>query len=285
MSSIQLTSAAVGAEIVPGEGARVQHIVDRRTGRELLLQRTPAPGPRDDYLASCAGGWDELFPTDSPWGGFPDHGLVWTAPFQIRETTDQAVTLTASLDRPAVEIVRRFSLLPPPRRGVRAETVLSAEGSTGPFLWAAHPMLAVAEGWTIELPPTSTNLAADAVLPGRHEPGSLLTRAVWEAASGIPSRTAELCEVVYVEGVTEATAWAPGRQVGTRVVWDGSFLTHLWLVTITGRFGLDDCLLIEPCTSRPYRLEEAIEAGTASSLDAGEQVEWWVEVESVGTGG
>jgi hypothetical protein len=142
-------------------------------------------------------------------------------------------------------------------------------------------MLAVAEGWTIELPSTSTNLAADAMLPGRHDPGAHLDLAAWALANKVPSRTAEVCEVVYAEGVTEASVWAPDSRVGTRVVWDGSFLKHLWLVTITGRFGLDDCLLIEPCTSRPYRLEEAIDAGSAPSLGSGEQVDWWVEVESV----
>ena len=48
-----------------------------------------------------------------------------------------------------------------------------------------------------------------------------------------------------------------------------------------GRCHVDDCLLIEPCTSRPYRLEEAIDTGSAPSLGGGEQVNWWVEIESI----
>jgi len=41
------------------------------------------------------------------------------------------------------------------------------------------------------------------------------------------------------------------------------------------------CLLFEPCTSRPYRLEEAVELGEAVSLREGEERAWWTEVESL----
>jgi galactose mutarotase-like enzyme len=276
---VHLRNEGAEAEVVPAEGARVQHLRDRRSGRELLLQRTPEPGPRVDFLAACTGGWDELFPTDSEWEAHPDHGRVWTAGFDVVEADETSVTLRAELESPPVEIERRLTLLAPPRRGLRAETALRAVGPTGPFLWAAHPMLAVEEGWRIELPSGAHSFEADRELPGRPAPGHLDAAQIAETAV-IPARRDEVCEVVYVDGVDSASVRSPDGAHRTSAHWDEGFLRHLWLVTITGRYGLDDCLLIEPCTSRPYRLEDAIDTGTAAAHEAGEDAGWWVALES-----
>jgi hypothetical protein len=278
---VVLRAAEASAEIVPHEGARVQHVADEVSGRELLLQRTRPPGPRVDYLESCAGGWDELFPNDSEYAEHPDHGRIWTAEFRSRAQDASQVTMTGKLDSPPVAIERRFSLLASPRRGLRAETAVTANGASGPFLWAAHPMLAVGEGWAVRLPREAGSVRADELLSGRFAPGALLTPSDAASACVVPARASELCEVVYVDGVSSAEVWSADGRSGTRLSWDARALPHLWLVTITGRFGLDDCLLIEPCTSRPYRLDEAIAAGRSVSLSAGETWSAWVEVESL----
>ncbi len=277
---VHLQNDDVEVELVPAEGARVQHLRDRRSGRELLLQRTPEPGPRVDFLAACTGGWDELFPTDSEWEAHPDHGRVWTAEFDVVVADEGSVTLRTALESPPVEIERGLTLLASPRRGLRAETTLRARGPTGPFLWAAHPMLAVEQGWRIELPAGAHSFEADRELPGRPAAGPLDEAQVAETAT-IPAPRDEVCEVVYVDGVAGAAVRSPDGTHGTAARWDEGFLRHLWLVTITGRFGLDDCLLIEPCTSRPYRLEDAIDAGTARFLAEGEEAGWWFELESL----
>lgn len=278
---IELKSTLSSAVILPEEGARIQHLVDHSSRRELLLQRTPAEGPRDDFLESCAGGWDELFPNDSAWGAYPDHGHLWTQSFQVDSFSDTASVLTATIASPNVEIRKRVSLLDAPRRGVRTEIRLSALAATGPFLWAAHPMLGVAEGWRMELPVSASNMEVDGDLPGRFGTGRPLDREGWEAMSDIPPVSSAVGELVYVDGVGEAEVHSPDGGARTRVRWDTSFFRHLWLVVITGAYGLDDCLLIEPCTTRPYRLDDAIQAGSARSLDAGDTVSWWVEVESL----
>lgn len=279
--ALEIGATEASLSVVPGEGGRIQSIVDGLSGRELLLQRIGASGPRLDFLESCTGGWDELFPNDSAWGDYPDHGLVWTLPFSVTSGFDRGVTLQASIEAPAVSVTRRLTLLPAPRRGVRADTTLTTEEATGPFLWAAHPMLGVREGWRVELPAAADNFAADQDLPGRYETGRTLTREAWEQHSDIPAVSSGVAEVVYVDGVDQATVRSADGSAVTRVSWDAGFLRHLWLVVITGAYGLDDCLLIEPCTTRPYRLEDAVPAGAAPSLGAGEDVSWWVEVESL----
>ncbi len=274
MSAITLSNETTLVEIVPGEGARVQHLIDLGSSRELLYQRTPPPGPRLDFVTSTAGGWDEMFPNDTPWAGHPDHGRIWSLPFEVVESGQGHVRLRAGLEEPSAIVERSVELLPPPRRGVRIENELRPLADTGPFLWASHPMLAVAPGWTIEV--SAEAVTADAEMPGRFHPG--------ESVGNVPSLPPAgegWLEVLYAAAASEATVASVDGCSRTRMTWDTTFLRHLWIVTVTGAANVDLCLLFEPCTTRPYRLEEAITAGEATDLAAGERRRWWTELESL----
>ena len=73
-------------------------------------------------------------------------------------------------------------------------------------------------------------------------------------------------------------------RTGTRIAWDRVFFRHLWVVTLSGFESVDLALVLEPCTTRPYRLDEAIPSGTAVSLGPGDERTFWSEVESVDRG-
>jgi hypothetical protein len=278
VTGIVLSRSDVRVEARPQEGARVQSLTDLVSGRELLYQRTPPPGPREDFLTSCAGGWDGMFPNDTPWEAHPDHGRVWSAPFRTLDAGTEHVVLAATIDEPAVEIERRLDLLPMPRRGLRVTTILTAHRETGPFLWACHPMLSVGAGWRVDLAVTS--LEVDAEAPGRFDPGPLSGREA-ERAFTIPPAGEGWSEVIYAGGAREARVGSPDRTMTTRIAWDTGFLPELWLVTVTGQLGLDLCFLFEPCTSRPFRLDEAIALGRAASMQAGDRRRFWCELESL----
>jgi hypothetical protein len=89
--------------------------------------------------------------------------------------------------------------------------------------------------------------------------------------------------VLYVDGAAEAVVRSPDGRCATRVAWDPQTLPSLWIVVVSGDAGIDLALLFEPCTSRPYRMEDAIAEGTARSLAAGESLTAWCEVESLDT--
>lgn len=276
MTSLTLSNPSTRVEIVPAEGGRVQHLVDLHSSRELLYQQPPLPGPipREDFMTGCPGGWDEMFPNDTPWGGHPDHGRVWSTQFNVLRCDDSAAQLRARLQQPAVTVERTYTLLPPPRRGLRIETNLRADADSGPFLWASHPMLSVCPGWLVET--GAEELIADAEAPGRFSAGARIA-----AVPPVPDPGQGWSEVLYASGTAEASVGSPDGNGRTRLTWSPDFLRHLWIVTVTGAFGLDLCLLFEPCTTRPYRLAEAIVAGEAADLGMGESREWWVEIESL----
>jgi hypothetical protein len=267
------------AELLPERGARVQHLVDLVSERELFWQGPqPEQWPREDFMEGVAGGWDSIFPNDAPWESYPDHGLLWSRNFEVASSSDSAAVLRLSLDAPAVDVELRVSLLTAPRAGVRQEVTLRARADTGPFFWASHPMLAVESGWQIDLPPTDIRTHPE--YSGRLPKGAVLT-----GDERVPALTVEpsegMFELRFAQGVSEATVGSADNSHRTQISWDGSFLGHLWLVTISnfGPIGLE--LQLEPSTSHIFDLAEAIAEGTAASLDAGDERTFWLEIESL----
>ncbi|CAN5286610.1 hypothetical protein BH18ACT14_BH18ACT14_04550 [soil metagenome] len=140
-------------------------------------------------------------------------------------------------------------------------------------------MLAVAEGWRIDL--ESDGVESDSEMPGRFQPATRLDEGQRERALIVPGPNQGWSEVLYASRSYQARVSSPDGSRTTRVAWDEDFLRHLWIVTVSGELDLDLCLLFEPCTSRPYRLEEAVEFAEAMSLREGEERTWWTEVESL----
>jgi hypothetical protein len=107
---LELSSADTVVRLVPGEGGRVESIVDRRSGRNLLAIYGPG-GLRSDWYVHPPGGWDDMFPNDSPWNGHAAHGRVWSTPFAVAVHEARRAVLTAELDSPQVAILAQYERL------------------------------------------------------------------------------------------------------------------------------------------------------------------------------
>jgi hypothetical protein len=275
--AVVLENAVMRCEIVPFQGARVRSLFDKQSGRELLFLQERKPWDPSEYLTSIAGGWDQMFPNDDPWDGFPTHGTVWPAPFSVEQQLGVAVDVACRLPRPEVVVEHRYRLLDAPRRGLRLDTQIRALADVPVFLWATHPMLAVAPGWRID--PGKARIEADRRDPGRATPG-----VVNEVARGevlvLPAPAQGWQEVLYVRAPGMASVRSPDGTHETRVLWDTSFFPFLWIVTLSGFLTIDLALVLEPCTSWPYRLDEALANGSAMSLRAGDVRTFWSIVES-----
>lgn len=273
---VDLSSSTTLAHFVPAEGGRIESIVDRHSGRNLLAVYGPG-GRRGDWYTDAPGGWDEMFPNDAPWNSEPAHGRVWSAAFDIDAREVDRLVLVADLEVPPVSLRREYRVLDSPHRGLRVDTDLIARGPTGPFLWSSHPMLAVEPGWSVRIEPTLVEV--DAEMAGR------FTSAAGGRADArglvVPARNLGWGEVLYVPDAESASVGTPGGETGTRVSWDRDFFAHLWVVTVTGYDGFDLGFLFEPSTTQPYRMDEAIARGCARSLGQGERVSFWAQIESL----
>jgi hypothetical protein len=277
-SDLILQDERTRVEIVPRQGARVRSLRDLHSGRELLYRRPGETWDPGDYTATLAGGWDQMFPNDDPWQDFPVHGSLWPTGFAVAGASMRRATLRCRLGAPAVEVEHRYDLLEPPRVGLRLTTTVHATAAVGPFLWATHPMLAVAPGWQIDV--GDVPLEADGCDPGRATPG-LLSPTCRATVLGVPEGGLGWQEVLYAPATGTAAVTSPDGRRGTRISWDVAFFRHLWVVTLSGFASANLALVLEPCTTRPYRLDEAIAAGEAATLATGAELTFWSEVESL----
>ena len=146
--------------IVPQNGARVTSLIDKKSGREWLVQGagdTLPPEPEAVYGGAEAAGWDECFPTitrvraasATAWHRpLRDHGELWGRPWQVEEAN--GTRLTTRYASPEFTFTRTLEL-----DGLRVECsyeVVTAGRRALPFLWAQHVLLAVTPADRIVLP-------------------------------------------------------------------------------------------------------------------------------------
>jgi Domain of unknown function (DUF5107) len=169
--AIMLANDAMRVVVVPELGGKIVSLVSCLSGREWLWRNVHLPlrvPPSDpaDFGPFDTGGWDEIFPTITPcqvpnsgWGDrkLTDHGDLWCRPWRTvsaRLVPDEAVSLTLAVDDPALPF--RFERTLTMTDGSSPLTadyeVVNRSDSTLPYLWAAHPLLAIEPGDSIRLP-------------------------------------------------------------------------------------------------------------------------------------
>lgn len=181
--AFELSNDAMRIVVVPELGGKIVSIKSLPTGREWLWKnphlpiRTPCVGA--SYTRDHdSGGWDEVFPTvdpcavdDSPWGEntLTDHGELWCRPWQVisqSAESDQFATLTMAVDgNPLPFRFERTSELAAEHGPLTIRYTLSNRAKSSlPYLWAAHPLVAIEPGMVISLP-AKTQLFCKSGLP------------------------------------------------------------------------------------------------------------------------
>ena len=227
-----LTGQAARATVVPGFGGKIASLVDPRSDREWLWHNDRLPFREPVYDASYtgefdSGGWDECFPAvapgffpSGPWKGIPipDHGELWGLPWEVEEATDARIALAASGIRFPLRFTRTIALAD---SGLRLDyRVSNPTPFDFPFLWCAHPLLAIEPGMELLLP-EGTELQAYGRDLGKP----------WRWPRELPPPDAGLAIKAF--GRSPRPGWAAVRagSSGLRMEWDPAVVTHLgiWL--------------------------------------------------------
>jgi len=287
--TVTLENSRVRVLVEPNYGARVTSLVDKETSREWIAQggQSRNTGEYAEYAGDEAVGWDECFPTVTPWDArhtawgrqLRDHGDLWGRPFVIEQRTltvlrlsyaDPQFRFTRELQLDGAALIARYEV------ENRTETSL-------PYLWALHGLLAVTDADRIELPEVETVAATylslgdtflsvpelpwsapSEVLPfalDRVQPAASAFAGKFYAA--VPSRTAR----VGRPGQWLTLAWdAPIDQLGIWLTYGG------W----PGPGGHHE-IALEPTNAAADTLGEAIDAG-AEPLAPGERRAWRVSL-------
>lgn len=269
-----LSSAEVNLGVVPALGAKVISLVNRRSGREWMS----FPGSArqlfgnhlgDDFARSPIAGWDECLPTIAAcdWAGIarPDHGEVWSIPWQLDEVAWDQKRIVTQVRLPLTPFQFERALTLCGSCVTVDYTLTNCSEAPQPYLWSMHPLLALAPGDQLELPDEAAPLL-------RNEP--------WLASLEFPP-AANQCGKVFVHPLRVGRAAVFNPRTGDRLgfEWDATNCNTLGIWLTRGGWNGQHHFALEPGTSPHDSLAEAARAGQCPVLSPHETRSWSVRLE------
>ncbi|HET9520709.1 MAG TPA: hypothetical protein VFO73_06680 [Candidatus Limnocylindrales bacterium] len=295
-----LESEFVRLVAVPEVGARVVSLVDRRTGREWLVQGTL---PADDVAGSASAraraaedavfggdeafGWDECLPTVAPCADpldpaappLRDHGDQWGRPAEVAGIGG-GLRATWTGSRWPYVLRRTISL---EGATVIADYEVEVRGDRPlPILWSMHALIALEPGSNIIVEPAARarlthhaglGLASDT--QSLDWPGSSL-----DVVRGIEAGQAAKLYVAAAPLTTVAARTVDGAEL--RFSWDRAVAPALGIWLSYGGWPVEGRprhqVALEPTTSPDDDLASAIAAGRAMVVAPGSPRRWTVRI-------
>ena len=285
--AIVLENRHLRAVVLPELGAKVWSLVDKAADREALWHNPRVP-PRPVHYGAAyddwfCGGWDELFPNDAPTAvageAYPDHGELWSMPFAWDVSTEGGA-VSLRMWRAGVvtntSIEKRITLRPDEsllRFGYRISN--DGPGSLD-FLWKLHPALRVTPTSRIDLPArrvlVDEGFRDRLALDSFSWPHAVAPDGSAVDVRQVPPQAAATCDFYYA--VELEAGWCAltdtAARAGFGLSFDPAVFRSVWVFGAYGGWRGLYTTILEPCTGYPYRLEQAITQGTASTLAAGE---------------
>lgn len=292
LQAVVLENAALRVVVLPEVGGRIWSIVYKPLDRELLWQN-PRIQPRkvgfgSSYDDVWCGGWEDIFPNDAPGSIlgeiYPDHGELWTLDWEW-STSFQAnaaqVRLACETPISGVCFEKRITLNGDEARLRVAYRMTNPSGEEFPFLWKLHPALRVQPGWRVDLPP-GTRVELEPAFAGTLEGAP--QRFEWPTVD-CGGRMVDLREapppsarqLYFLYGTQLAEGWCavtdPGAKLSCGLTFDPAVLRSCWLFASYGGWRKYEVAVLEPSTSHPMRIEEAIARGEHGVLGAGASID------------
>lgn len=279
-----LTGQTVQATVVPTWGGKIASLIHLPTKREWLWHnpslRTRQPVYDASFVAEFdSGGWDECFPAVSkgpypvsPWQGvpIPDHGELWGLPWVTEIAEDDEIHLSVSGVRFPMDFQRTISFEADAL--VITYNLFNPTPFPFPFLWSAHPLIAVKPGMRLLVPgnPDMTQFGTGA----RVQPPAILPDPAERLAVKCFGRSPSEGWVAVRDGTSEL-----------RITFDPEEVPHLGLwINAGGWSGVPGAppyynLGLEPCIGASDDLADAIDKQRPYGLlKPGEYLEWSLHV-------
>jgi hypothetical protein len=290
LQAVILESDWLRASILPALGAKFYDLEWKPTGRNILWhnprilpQTCPVDANFDNYWC---GGWDEGFPTCDP---CEYRGEQYPALGELRSVKWQVKAAGEDREKVFVELVAFGPISP-----VRAvKTVILAANTPvlrmhyeitnlGPlpleFIWGTHPAFPAHENLILRIP-AKTGIVGQATDPRLGAPGQ---RYAWPRLE-TPEGVVDMSRVQGIEARVAAGHYAVDLEAGWYAVEDaptgGGFLLkfplaecpYLWMWLVYGGWRGYHHIIVEPWTSYPNKLTDAVRQGTHRTLAPGER--------------
>jgi galactose mutarotase-like enzyme len=290
----------------PAIGAKIVSIIDKQANHEWLLPPFNRPFVPLSYGASFVAqdmsGWDEMLPTidacDYPVAGpfagahLPDHGEVWSLPWDVTAIHADALTMTVTGRALPLQMTRTM-------RAINSQTVRfeydvhNTANEDVVMLWAAHPQFKVDTDTRIVLPPEVTTVVnvtdtADWGAIGRlyHWPNPQTQHGQPFDLDRIKDADLHKYRKCYLPP-EQAVSWAALAQSTTehwlRLNWDAAKVPYLGIWVDQAAIGATSTIALEPATGYYDHLARAWKNQRVTTVAPNMHFSWHLDI-AVGVG-
>ncbi len=295
-----LESERLRVVTVPSVGARIVSLFDRQANFEWLVgpqgPLTPA-GYGASFVDQDLNGWDEMLPTINacayPVGGpfagcwLPDHGEVWSVPWQLdsAQASPEQASLSLSVVARALpaRLTRAIRLAQPDLLELQYRLV-----NLGPapfhYIWAAHPQFSAHADTLIRLPGEVSQVINVTSQPPWGQPGQPYP---WPQAIAQDQKVYRLDRIGPAELKTcrkfylppeQPVSWAalerPALGCSLRLEWQPTELPYLGIWVDEGAYSRLPVVALEPATGYYDSLALACELQRAPQIEPGAEHTW-----------
>ena len=290
MPAVILENDWLRASVLPGSGAKLYDLIWKPTDRNLLWHNPrilPQPSPIDGNFDNYwCGGWDEGFPTCDP---CEYRGEAYPALGELRSVQYQVQAAGADGDKVSVKLAGFGPINP-----VRSEKTVSLAADAPvlhlhyelanvgflpfEFIWGSHPALVANEHLILRIP-AKTGIVGQATEPAFGAPGQRYAWPLLETSTG----TTDMSRVRGADAKAACGHYATELSAGWFAVEDSrtgeGFLLkfpldqcpYLWMWLVYGGWRGYHHVIVEPWTSYPNKLADAVQQNTHRTLAPGER--------------
>jgi hypothetical protein len=285
-----LENSEMRLTIRPDLGGRIDQLEDRQTGHFWLWHPSDYTPDTTRSLPVGAsfdeewtGGWDEVFPNDAA-GAFQgrnlvDHGELWSQWWEILQCLPLSTTLGYQCQTVPVRVEKTIQLDP-----IRSEAKLIYEFENQseeeiPFLFKHHAAIAIEAGDEILLPdcwvePAFLEFSKLIGQPGKTRfPQAIGANGEAIDLRRMPPPSSQLQEFYYSFDLASGYCGIRNQrtQSALRMTFDTADFPFVWMFQSYGGWRDHYVVVVEPCTTMPFDLEEAVRRQTVAILSPQEK--------------
>lgn len=309
LRTVFIENSAIKVGILLDKGADLFQFIDKKTDTDFLW-RSPSgiidPGKYRETIANSSGsfldfyhgGWQEVFPGGGPvnyrGADIGLHGEVthlgWDMDILIDRVDEIAILLSVTCLRTPFKLERTLRLKGDEAVLFIEEKLTNLSSEAQDCMWGHHPAFGapfIHEGVRIQVPAETSQahdpkFATSSILaPGEsfQWPNANVAGRKMDLST-VPSQSDGFCELIYLKDLK--AGWYAvvdeQKEVGFGLSWPLDVFPNIWFWLVYGKapgypwWNRVTCIALEPWTSIPNNLNEAIKQGNQLVVKGGESI-------------
>jgi hypothetical protein len=278
---IIIENECIRCEIVPESGGKIISVFNKTLNREFLWSNQHLELKKhnagDAYDPNFWGGIDELLPNDIPENidgtDFPDHGELWTTALQY-VNTETGLKLFGLLPMSGLYYEKSISLETGHPKINLQYSITNRSTIKRHFMWKLHAALFISGGDRVVSGARKAHVAD--LQYSRFKSQSIFEWPDIENtdASVIPAVNGEM-DFFYLYDIDKGEMqlrYNTDKSVFA-IEYDIAVFPYQWLFSSYGGFDGHYTAVLEPCSTMPISVNDAIKSGQCSVLEPGEKIE------------